>query len=244
SLRRSVAELQKFKFPSGPPSLQVKFSGDLARLEDAHAEATLQRNLVKRKGYEVRDFIASAEWSNQTLIVSRCEWNDRLGGFAATANWSRRTNAANFQARSSLDLKTLLDAADAGGALTDATFLSAPVLDISGSANFAGEHPQVKVIGHAAVDNISYKNLPLSQCRAEFSWDGKRTWMRDIRIRHPTGDLHAEVFEAPNEFRLNIDGQLATGDLPLFVMRVIAEFFAECDGSRPAVFQLAIRGAV
>src|SRR5437588_1435121 len=100
-LRRSVAELQKFNFPSGPPSLQVKFSGDLARLEDAHAEATLQSNLLKRKGYEVRDFIASAEWSNQTLIVSRCEWNDRVGSFAATANSRRRTKAANFPARAS-----------------------------------------------------------------------------------------------------------------------------------------------
>src|SRR2546425_2982842 len=141
-VRRIVTELQRFNFPSGPPSLQVKFSGDLAQLEDARGEATLQGNLLKRKDYEMRDFIASAEWSNQTLHVSRCEWNDRLGGFAATANWSRQTNAANFQARSSLDLKTLLDAADVGGALTDATFPSPPVLDISGSACFAGEHPQ------------------------------------------------------------------------------------------------------
>src|SRR5438477_8817168 len=110
-VRRIVAELLRFSFPNGPPSLQVKFSGDLAQLEDARAEATLQGNLLKRKNYEMRDFVASAEWSNQTLNVSRCEWNDRLGGFVATANWSRQTNAANFQARSSLDVKTLLDAA-------------------------------------------------------------------------------------------------------------------------------------
>src|SRR6476619_3733119 len=41
-LRRAVAELQRFSFPAGPPSLQVKFSGDLAQLEDSRAEATLQ----------------------------------------------------------------------------------------------------------------------------------------------------------------------------------------------------------
>src|SRR5205823_4994318 len=119
-LRRVVSELQRFSFPNGPPSLQVKFSGDLAQLEDARA---------------------------------------------------------------------------------DATFNSPPVIDVSGSANFRGERPQLKLIGHAAVDNVAYKNLPLSQCRLEFSWDGERTWLRDIRIRHPTGDLRAEVFEAPNEFR-------------------------------------------
>lgn len=241
-VRRIVAELQRFTFPNGPPSLQVKFSGDLAQLEDARAEATLQGNLLKRKNYEMRDFVASAEWSNQTLHLLRCEWNDRLGGFAASANWSRRTNAGNFQARSSLDLKALLDAADAGHALADATFNSPPVVDVSGSANFSGEHPQLKLIGHAAVDNVAFKNLPLSECRMEFSWDGERTWLRDIRIRHPTGDLRAEVFEAPNEFRLNIDGPVTPGELRPFVSPEIEEFLNEWECSRPPVIQLAIRG--
>src|SRR5438477_10923350 len=79
-LRRIVAELQRFDFPAGPPSLQIKFSGDLAQLEDARAEAILQGNLLKRKDYEVRQLVASAEWSDQTLNVSRFEWNDRSGG--------------------------------------------------------------------------------------------------------------------------------------------------------------------
>src|SRR5438270_6937638 len=240
--RRVVTELQRFSFPNGPPSLQIKFSGDLAQLEDARAEATLQGNLLKRNGYEMHDFVATVEWSDQTLNLLRCEWNDRLGGFAATANWSRRTNSGNFQARSSLDLKGLLDAADAGRTLADATFHSPPVIDISGSANLSGERPQLKLIGHAAVENVSFKNLPLSECRMEFSWDGERTWLRDIRIRHPTGDMHAEVFEAPNEFRLNIDGPLAPGELRPFVSPEIQEFLAEWECSRPPVIQLTIRG--
>src|SRR5262249_8434713 len=103
--RRIVTELQRFSFPKGPPSLQVKFSGDLAQLEDAHAEATLQGVSLKRKNYEARNLIVAAEWGDQTLTLSQCEWNDRLGGFVATANWSRRTDTGKFQARSSLDLK-------------------------------------------------------------------------------------------------------------------------------------------
>jgi len=241
-VRRAVTELQRFSFPQDPPSLQVKFSGDLAHLEDARAEATLQGTLLKRKNYEARNFIAAAEWSDQTLTLSQCEWSDRLGGFVATANWSRRTNAGNFRARSSLDIKGLLDAADAGRALADATFNAAPMIDVSGSANFSGERPQIKVIGHAAVANVAFKNLPLSECRAEFSWDGERTWLRDIRIRHPTGDLRAEVFDAPDEFRLNIDGPVAPGELRSFVSPEIQEFLNEWECSRPPVIQLSIRG--
>ena len=241
-LRRAVTELQRFSYPNGPPSVQIKFSGDLAELENAHAEATIRGSLLKRKNYELREFLLDAEWSDQTLRLLRCEWNDNLGGFAATANWSRRTNVATFQARSSLDLKGLLDAADAGRALADATFKSAPVIDISGSANFSAARPQLKVIGHFAIDDVSFKNLPLSQCRAEFSWDGERTWLRDIRIRHPTGDMHAEVFEAPDDFRLNIDGPVAPGELRPFVSPEIQDFLNEWECSRPPVIQLSIRG--
>ena len=241
-LRRVVTELQRFNFPNGPPALQIKFSGDLAQLEDAHAEATLRGALFKRNDYEFRDFIADAEWSDQRLTLSRCEWNDRLGGFAATANWSRQTNAGTFQAKSSLDLKGLLDAVDAGGSLADVTFNSPPVIDVSGSANFSGERPQIKVIGHMAVDNAVFKTFPVSQCRAEFSWDGERTWIRDIQVRHQNGELRAEVFEAPEEFRLNVNGPVALGALRAFVSPEIQEFLGEWEFSREPVIQLAIRG--
>ncbi len=241
-LRRIVTELQKFSFPAGPPSLQVKFNGDLAQLEDARADAILQGTLLKRKGYDMREFFVAAEWSDQTLTVSRCEWNDRLGGLTATANWSRRSNEAKFEARSSLDLKTLLDAADMGELLADITFNVPPVIDISGSANFAASRPQLKLIGHVAIDNLAYKNLPLSDCRAEFSWDGERAWLRDIHVRHQTGELRAEVFEAPDEFRLNIDGPVEPGALRPFVSPEIQEFLDEWEFSQPPVIQLAIQG--
>lgn len=241
-VRRIVAELQKFNFPGGAPSLQVEFAGDLANLEDAHAEATLQGAVLKRKNYEMRDFIAAAEWSDQTLNVTRCEWNDRMGGFAATANWSRRTNQGDFEARSSLDLKTLLDAADISEPLADVSFNVPPVIDVSGSVNFVGGRPPVKLIGHFSADKIAYKNLPLSDCRAEFSWDGERTWIRDIHVRHQTGDLRAEIFEGPDEFRLNVDGPVAPGALRPFVSPEIQEFLGEWEFARPPVIQLAIRG--
>ena len=240
--RRIITELQRFSFPKGPPSLQIKFSGDLAELEAARAEARLQGSLIVRKNYEMRDLIATAEWSDQTLSVSRFEWNDRFGGLAATANWSRKTNAATFQLRSSLDLKSLLESVDDGNALADATFNSPPVIDLSGSANFSGDRPQFKMIGHLAIDNALFKNFPVSQCRAEFSWDGERTWLRDIHVRHQNGELRAEVFEAPDQFRLNVDGPVAVGALRAFVSPEIQEFLGEWEFSREPVIQLAIRG--
>src|SRR5213080_4537609 len=39
--QRVLNELQKFRFPVAAPSLQLKFSGDIAEIEKAHVEATL-----------------------------------------------------------------------------------------------------------------------------------------------------------------------------------------------------------
>ncbi len=241
-IRRIVAELQKFNFPSGPPSLQVKFAGDLANLEDARAEATFQGALLKREDYEMRDLIVSAEFSDQTLNLTRCEWNDHMGGLVATGSWSRRTDRATFEARSSLDIKTLLDAADISEPLADLSFKVPPVIDVSGSANFTTGRPQIKLIGHFSAEKLAYKNLSLSDCHAEFSWDGERTWVRDIRVRHQTGDLRAEVFEGPDEFRLNVDGPVAPGALRPFVSPEIQEFLGEWEFTGPPMIQLAIRG--
>src|SRR5437868_13842335 len=99
----------------------------------------------------MREFVVEADWADQTLSVPRCEWNDRLGGFVASANWSRRTNAGNCDGRSSLDLKGLFEAANANKALADVTFNSPPVSDLSGWGACSGVRPPLDVVRHAAV---------------------------------------------------------------------------------------------
>jgi len=240
--RQIVTELQKISFPGTPPSLQIKFSGDLAQLEDARAEATLRAERLQRKNYEARDFFVAAEWGDQRLNLTQCEWKDNLGSFAAQAGWSRQTNAANFQVRSSVDLKTLLDAAGLARFLGPATFNSPPIIDLSGSADFTEEHPELKVIGRVSVASFTLKNVPLSDLRAEFSWDGERAWLHDLRVRHETGELRADILDAPDDFRLNIDGPVTPGELRPFASRELEEFLDQWECPRPAMVQLAIRG--
>ncbi|PYI71254.1 MAG: hypothetical protein DMF02_06860, partial [Verrucomicrobia bacterium] len=108
--QRALNELEKFRFPIGLPSLQLKFSGDVAEIEKAHIEATLRGDRLQRGRYEIRDLSAAAEWSNQHLNIAHCEWRDRTGNFAGRADWNKETASANFQIRSSLDLKAFLTA--------------------------------------------------------------------------------------------------------------------------------------
>jgi hypothetical protein len=241
-LRRVAAELKKFSFPAGPPWLQVKFSGDLAQIEDAHVEATLRGKGLRRENYEMRDLFAAAEWSDQTLNITQCEWKDNAGTFAARASWSRQKKLANFQARSSLDLKSFLAAVGMGRFLADATFDSPPRIELSGSANFTEAHPQLKVIGHVTADDFAYKTMPFSNFRVGFSWDGERTLLRDIYVVHPSGELRANILDAPGDFRLNIDSTINPAVFRVFVSPELQELLKEWEWPRSPTVHLAIRG--
>ncbi|PYL11470.1 MAG: hypothetical protein DMF48_06735, partial [Verrucomicrobia bacterium] len=133
-----------------PPSLQLKFSGDIAELENARVEATLRGDRLQRGSYEINNLSAGAEWNNQRLDIGYCEWSDSKGTFAARGDWNRESNTAKFQIHSTLNLKAFLDAFGVGGPILDLEFHSPPLLEIIGSMKIGAEQFRPDMIGHAA----------------------------------------------------------------------------------------------
>jgi AsmA-like C-terminal region len=240
--QRVLNELQKLKFPGGPPSLQLKFSGDIAEIEKAHVDATLRGNRLQLGNYEIRDLSAAAEWNNQRLDIAHCEWSDRTGTFAGRGDWNRESNTAKFQIRSSLDLKAFLDAVGLHEPLADAEFHSPPLLEITGSLRFAGQELRPDLIGHAAFGDFTYKNVPFSDLTADFSWDGQRTFIRDLRVRHQTGQLRADLLDAPNDFRLNLESTISPDAIRPLVPVKANDFMREWQWQRPPAVRMTIRG--
>jgi len=240
-LQRVVTELQKFNFPTHP-SLQIKFSGDLAELENAHVEATLRADKVRREKYELHGLLALAEFSGQVFSLTRCEWSDGAGSFTAAGSWSRAANQAKFQVRSNIDLKGLLEAFGFGKILTDFTFKTPPVLAASGSGDFREDRPQLKVIGNLSVPNLAYRAVTFSQLSANFSWDGERTLLRDIHLQNQGGQLRAEMLDAPHDFRLDIDSTINPIALRAFVSPELQQFLADWEWPTPPAVRLVIRG--
>ncbi len=240
--QRVLNELQKFKFPAAVPSLQLKFSGDIAEIEKARVEATLNGDRLQLGSYEMRDLSAAAEWNNRHLNIAHCEWSDRKGSFAGRADWNWETSTANFEARSSLNLKAFLDAFGLGGPLVSTEFHSPPLVEISGSVNFGPDRFRPKIIGHAAFGQFTYKKEPFSDLTADFSWDGERTLVRDLRVRHQTGQLRADLFDAPADFRLNIESTISPDAVRPLVSVELNEFLREWQWQRSPAIRLEIRG--
>ena len=241
-LRETVNQLQKFTAPRTAPSLQVKFNGDLASMEDAQVEATLQAEQLRRNRYDLHDLYVAAEWRNQALNLTRCEWKDSAGMFAASGTWRRENSAGDFQVRSTIDLKSFFDALGWGERLADVAFVSPPSVEVSGQATFGQGEPHLKMIGHARVDTLTYKDVPFSDCGLEFSWDGQRTFIRNIHLRQGRGELHAELLDAPDDFRLDLDSNINPVLLRAFASPEMKQFLSEWEFSQGAILKLAIRG--
>jgi AsmA-like protein len=242
-LQRIVTELEKCSFPGARPSFQVKFSGDLAEMENARFEATLQAGHVRRDKYEIRDLNATAEWAGQRLNISQCEWKDAAGMFSARAGWSRQTNDVDFQARSSIDLKSFLEVVGLGKVLTDTTFTTPPQIELTGTGNFAeNKKHTLKLIGQASVGSFTYRSIPFTDLSANFSWDGEHTLLRDVRLRSQNGQLSANVFDAPNDFRATIDSTINPGALRGFISPELQKFVSEWEWQGTPAVHLDIRG--
>jgi len=241
-IQRVADELRRFSFPAEAPSLQVKFSGDLSQFETARAEATLHADRLQRDSYEMHNLAISAEWTNQTLNITRCEWSDQAGNFNGRTSWSRETKTADFQARSTLDAKRFLDAFGFGQMLTDFVPSSPPLIELSGSGNFAEATPKVSVIGRAVVENFTYRTVPFLKLSGDFSWDGERGMLRGLRLRHDSGELTADLLEAPNDFRFSLESGLDPTVLRAIASPELSRFLGEWEWRRPPLVKFALHG--
>ena len=242
-VQRIADELRRFTFPGEAPALQVKFAGDLSQFETVHAEATLRGERLKRGAYEMKNLAVAAEWVNQTLHINNCAWADSAGNFSGRSSWSRETKAADFQGRSTLDAKRFLEAFGFGSLLADVALTSPPLLELSGSANFAAATPKISIIGRAAVENFSYKTVPLLKLTGDFSWDGERAMMRELRVRHESGELRGDLLDAPNDFRLTVESAIDPIVFRAFTSPELGRFLAEWEWRRPPSVRLALRGS-
>jgi hypothetical protein len=241
-LQTLVTALQRFQYPAGPPELQVKFAGDLSQLEDAHVEATLRGNQIARDQYLAHNFYLAGEWKDRTLSIPRVEWNDRTGRLAAAATWSGGNRRADFKLRSSADLKSLLGGFGFDQLLKGINFQSPPQIEASGYANVGADTREMKITGHVAQDNFTYREIPFENFSCDFAWDGERTMLRDIRLRQRGGELSADLLEAPNDFRLNLESTILPSSLSPVAPENLRPFLREWEWQRSPNIHLTIRG--
>jgi hypothetical protein len=241
-MQRVITELNRFNFTGGPPGLQLKFAADLADLATTRVEATLQGERIQRGAYEIRKLTAAGEWVDRRFDLRQLEWTDSSGAFAARASVDTVRKAADFRAQSSVDAKQLLEAFGFGKFVADLTFRAPPNIEVSGSAEFGEPTPRLSVMGRAALDDLTYRTIPLHGLSTDFSWDGQRTMLRDLRVRHASGEVVADLLDAPGDFRLDVESSIDPTAIRPLLDRGLRQFFGEWQWPRPPAIRMSLRG--
>lgn len=242
-LQTLVTMLQRFRYPDAVPELQIKFAGDLSDLENARVEATLRASAVVRDQYEARNLNLTTEWKDQTLTLPQFEWSDAAGRFSATGTWSKEKGDATFQARSTVDLAGLLGSFGLGAVLGDFTYQTPPLIEASGSATIGNEAKKIDLIGRLALDRFTYRTVAFDGLTTDFAWDQQRLMLRDLHLRHRTGQLNADLFDAPNDFRLNCESSISPTALAPLASAPVARFLEAWEWQRPPSVRLSVRGS-
>ena len=68
--------------------------------------------------------------------------------------------------------------------------------------------------------------------------------LRDLRLRHRTGQLNADLLDAPNDFRINLESTLAPSALPASLVPPpnAAKFLSEWEWLRSPNLRVSLRG--
>lgn len=241
-LQRVAAELKAFTFAGDPPSLQVAFAADLSQMEKAHLEATLRGPDIRRGNYHLRDFEAAADWIDQRLVLKLLEWRDPMGAFRGQASYSEAGKAGTFEAASSINLPDLLVAFGLDKFVADIRFASAPDIAFSGAFDLAGAKPHVRATGQLALGNFNFRNIAFLGLAAAFSWDGERAMLRDVRLRHASGEVLADLLDTPGDFRLALESSINPASLRSLVDGGLQKFLGEWEWPRSPNIRLMLHG--
>ena len=158
----------------------------------------------------MRRGISISRRNGKTTPAPSRSWNGatRAGTSRAARAGAGPIGGPTFQARSSVDLQPLLGSFGLGAILQDATFHSPPQIEASGSATIGAAEKKFELVGKFAVEKFSWRAIDFEGATCDFAWDGARTMLRDIRLRHRSGQLNADLYDAPDDFRLNLDSSL------------------------------------
>jgi hypothetical protein len=64
------------------------------------------------------------------------------------------------------------------------------------------------VIGHAALKKFAYRSVIFDGLGLDYSWDGRRWSVRNVRLAHRSGEARGDLLQVPGEFHARVVSSL------------------------------------
>lgn len=243
--------LDRLKLSGGRPTLELRFSGDLAKPSELFAAAVLQTGAFSVNGAaRIESARIAATLADGRVRVDQCEIEDRDGTFNASGAFQIATGEADLQIRSTLDLPGLIHAVHPASAVNELVLYHPPLLELNATANLHDPAaPRLSLFGRLSTGRFAVKSLLFESAGADFSMESPnltrppaRWYLHDVCIRHKDGDFKLNALQTPGDFRFTLDSHINPAVfLPLLPAEARAKL-AEWEFRTPPVLHLEGNG--
>ena len=241
-LGRLAAEIGALQFEAEPPLVSLTFSGDLARPEKITASLALWGEKIRRQNYLLGSLYLAADFRDGAIDLKDVTARDAAGELHLTGLLQPAAKTAQLRVHSTLDTPALLRAFDAFPAPDDTVFFSPPTLDARAVVSF-GENPAAQFLGHLELGRFACKSVVVESASADFSTDGTRWTLRDVRLAQRTGALSGDVQQLPGDFRARLRSTINPKILRPLLTGQAAETLAQFEFPQSPQFALEAHGA-
>ncbi len=233
-----------------PARLEIDFHADGANPAAANVRATLRTGEGHFGGYSFRELTADAVLQSGSLELREFRLRDAKGQLAASGRWLPERNQIEARLISDMDLPGLaryaLHAIPTVKMPTEVfdllTFDKAPRIDASVSATLGPERT-LSVIGRFEAPQVDVAGETLHALRADFSWDGGRTLIRNLHLEHTSGRLTGQMLLTRETFRAALSSSINPNILRAFTTGRARKALEEWDFIDPPLIEVELAGS-
>ena len=207
-----LKQVETLHYAGAPPRVEIVFGGDLADPASIYADVTVGGEAIMRSGAELKQVYAVLSLRDKVIELKQCNVTDPHGKMDVSGSYDLTNGKAALQLRSTLGPWGVARLLKLENPFRGWTFGVAPEIDLSASGRLEPA-PAGLVTGHVALGRFAVKNTQFNGAGADFSWDGKRWYVRNGWIRNESGMAAVRALSLPGDFRAQVESGINPNSL-------------------------------
>jgi len=169
---------------------------------------SIRSGRVNWREVHLKSFSLDASYAGGKILLRRLEVADSIGRLLATGEYSVPDETGSIGLASLLDPLPWLQSFKQDDKLGEAEFSAPPSLQASGEWWMADGRPQAKLIGSVALQDFSFRSVPVRSVRADWVWNEGRFLTRQANIESDGVSGLLDAMGGKDGWRLRFAGQV------------------------------------